>query len=274
MKSTPSAVGLRRVECAIVSLLCLMLPLRFRERQRGEWTGDLMSLAQVDPAARWRYLAGAARTLPSLRSSIGRRDASPIEVSSGVRETVARILLLGMTWPILSWSVWVPTRYLAFDIPGRLARSGYTTPIDPQSVWPFEGTPSWLRLVWTVPHLGAWAVVMGGPFLLAAVGVIGTVTAVLRRRRRRVHRLTAAVAAPAAVLLAVAWTAVSTGLIIRDDGYVAGVLGVAAAVLGATTSSLRNRTRTALLILGVGAITVFLSFHTAAGIAMLTWFQD
>lgn len=272
--STPptSAAHLRRVDHAVVSLLCLLLPVGFRARQRGEWTGDLMALARGNPAARWRYLIGAARTLPSLRSSISRRDATLIEVPAGVRATVARILLLGLTWPILSWLLWVPARYFAFDIPGRLGRSGHL--IDPQTVWPFEGTPSWLLPLWIVPHFGAWAVVIGGPFLLAAVGVIGTVTAVLRRRHRRVHRLTVAVAALAAVLLTIAWTAVMHGLSTHDDGYIAGVLGVAAGVLGATTGNLRNRTRAALLILGVGAITVFLSFHTDAGISMLGWFKD
>jgi hypothetical protein len=276
VNSTPptSAASLRRVDYATVALLCLMLPVGFRARQRGEWTGDLMSLAQGNPAARWRYLIGAARTLPSLRSSISRRDATPIEVPAGVQATVARILLLGMTWPILSWLLWVPARYYAFDIPGRLERSGHSIMIDPQTVWPFESTPSWLLPLWIVPHFGAWAVVIGGPFLLAAVGVIGTVTALLRHRRRRVHRLTVAVAALTAVLLTVGWAAVMNGLSTHDDGYIAGVLGVAAVVLGTTTGNLRNRTRVALVLLGVGAIAVFLSFHTAAGISMLGWFQD
>ncbi|SCL27293.1 hypothetical protein [Micromonospora inyonensis] len=276
VNSTPptSAARLRRVDDGVVSLLGLLLPVGFRARQRGEWTGDLMVLAQGNPAARWRYLIGAARTLPSLRRSIGRRDATPIEVPAGVRQTVARILLLGMTWPILSWLLWVPARYFAFDIPGRRERSGYSISIDPQTVWPFEGTPDWLLPLWIVPHFGAWAVVIGGPFLLAAVGVIGTVAALLRHRRRRVHRLTVAVAALTVVLVTVAWTAVMQGLSTHDDGYIAGVLGIAAAVLGATTSNLTHRTRVALLILGAGAIAVFLSFHTAAGIAMIGWFQN
>ena len=70
---TAAAAGLRRVDDVIVSLLCMLLPAGFRARQRGEWAADLTVLTQGNPRARWRYLIGAARTLPSLRSSISRR---------------------------------------------------------------------------------------------------------------------------------------------------------------------------------------------------------
>lgn len=267
-----AASGLRRLEGAVVALLCLLLPAGFRERQRGEWTGDLLVLAEGNPAARGRYLLGAARTIPSLRSAISRRDDALLEVPPGVRATLARVFLLGLAWPILSWLLWVPARYYALDIPGRLARIDYA--LDPQSVWPFDSSPLWLAPLWAVPHLGAWAAVLGGPYLLAAVGAVGTATAALRRRRRRVHPLTVALAALFAVLGVVLLAAFPSGSLGVDDGSTAGLLGAAAVLLGITTRNLRNGSRAALLLLGLGAIAVFLTFQTAPGTAMIVWFMD
>jgi hypothetical protein len=273
MESTPAtaAPGLRPADSAVVTLLCLLLPAGFRDRQRGEWTGDLLSMAHQDPAARRRYLIGAVRTLPSLRGAISRRDTPPVEMPAGVRATLAHILLLGMTWPILSWLFWVPARYLAFAIPSSI-ESG--EPDSSWMLWPRVGTPNWLQPLWNVTEFSAFVVHISGPILLAAVGVIGTALAGLRHRRRRVHRLTAAITAAAVVLVTGAWTIAMRDPLIDDDGYTAGLLGIAAIVLAITTAGLSKRTRVGLLMLGAGAIILFLSFHTAGGIQMGNWFWD
>lgn len=269
-----SSTGLRRTDERIVRLLCALLPAGCRARQGEEWAGDLVVLADEDPTVRWRYLFGAARTLPSLRNAFRHRDTARVEVPAGVRGSVARVLLLGLAWPILSWVLWVPVRYYAFGIPGRLEAGGPSGVIDPQSVWPFEGTPGWLWPLGAVFHLGAWVTVLGGPFLLAAVGVVGSLAAWLWRGRRRAHRAAVAVAALTCVVSVLVWTAVTDGATTHDDGYVAGLLGATAIVLGTSTGDLRRRTRAALVMLGVAAITVLVSFHTTSGVAMLGWFQD
>src|SRR6266550_9581436 len=57
---------LRLVDRVLVAALCSALPAHFRARQRAEWTADLLALA--GGSARWRYLLGAAWTLPTLRA--------------------------------------------------------------------------------------------------------------------------------------------------------------------------------------------------------------
>jgi membrane-bound ClpP family serine protease len=112
------------------------------------------------------------------------------------------------------------------------------------------------------------------PYLAAAVGTTGTAVAALRRRYQRVHRRTVMTAALAAILVTVGWAAATTILNIHDDGYLAGLLGATAIMLGATTRDLRNCHRAELLLLGAGAIAVFLSFHTDPGTTMIWWFMD
>ncbi|SDT74649.1 hypothetical protein SAMN04489716_7050 [Actinoplanes derwentensis] len=147
MESTPATAttGLRPVDNTVVSLLCLLLPADFRARQRGEWAGDLLAMAHADPAARRRYLIGAARTLPSLHAAIRRHQTPATEVPAGVQATLARILLYGMAWPILCWLLWVPARYL---IAYHLGSTEGTGPIDQSTVWPLESTPKWLIIRW------------------------------------------------------------------------------------------------------------------------------
>jgi hypothetical protein len=146
-----ASAGLRPVDRFLVALLGALLPAGFRERQRGEWASDLLTLAAEEPAACRSYLLGAARTLPALWSvARGGPGAPAIAVPAGTRDTVARVLRLGLIWPIVSWVLWVPARYYGFDIPGRLRhREGA---IDPQTVWPFDTRrhgccrcgPSWI----------------------------------------------------------------------------------------------------------------------------------
>ncbi|AGZ42836.1 hypothetical protein [Actinoplanes friuliensis] len=260
---------LRPVDRAVLAVLGRLLPAAFRERQQGEWASDLLTL----PAdTRLRYLTGAARTLPSLRAQVRRGHVVPeLEVGPGLAAGFARIVFFGLAWPILSWLLWVPFRYYAFSVDDRLAAATdpeYT--IDPQSVWPFDVTPGWLMIVWWPPHLGAWMAVLSGPFLIVAVTVFGSLLALLgRRARRRVVLLAAVIVG----VVGAAATGVLVALEISDNGFAAGFLGAVA--LGLTVvKGLSTRLRTGLVVVGLGAIALFVAFHTGEGQAMLGWFQD
>lgn len=268
---TRAAQG-RHTDRIATATLAAALPEGFRDRQRGEWLGDLAALGTT---ARVRYLVGAARTLPSLRRHALRhadRATAAAPVAATLPATVARGLLIGLFWPLLGWIVMLPVRYYALDVPGRLARSGGV--IDPQSVWPFEGTPAWTMPLWVLLHLGAWAVVLGGPLLIAAVALVGTAGLLRRGRGRRWWLLAIGVSA-IAVLAVSAWR-MTLGAPVDDGGgaVTLGGLGVVAGLGAVLVRSLPRRTRAALYLVGVAAVTSFVISHTASGAAMLAWFVD
>ena len=62
------------VTSLIAAALARVLPAGFRERQRSEWLGDL---AQLDRAARWRYVLTATLTFPSLYLAARRSGPRP-----------------------------------------------------------------------------------------------------------------------------------------------------------------------------------------------------
>jgi hypothetical protein len=274
--------ALSRRERAALALLGGLLPAGFRERQRDEWAGDLVALAGGD---RRRYLIGAARTLPILRSQVRNHPAARavvLDMPAGLRETFARMLLIGLGWPVLSWLVWLPGRYYLSGVPGRLERSGYMTQIDPNSVWPLGHTPDWLLPLWAVPFLGSY-VAMYGPALLLSVGLVGGSGAGLRNRRHLVDRAALNTLTLGSVLVGLVLFLISSVVSLTTTSEAAGavpteavvaVLGVTAVALGAGTPTLARRTRAALIALGAATIPLLLSFHTAAGDALYTWLAD
>ncbi|GAA0742083.1 hypothetical protein GCM10010199_68370 [Dactylosporangium roseum] len=268
-------------------MLCRLLPAGFRGRQRDEWAADLLGLTS-GAGTRWRYLAGAAWTLPALRRAARRggfADLSTVAPAPGALTSIAHFLLLGLGWPVISWLIMVPITYLAADIPGRIARTGLT--VDPNGLWPTDGPFVVLLPLETLLDLGAWAVILGGPFLLGTFGVSGLVLAVMQRRRSGRYRLVIAGVGLACLVL----TVLGAGLVSRyaafysetfglgdthglDSGRTGAVLGVAAGILAFAGRRLGVRIRSALVVLSVLAIMVPIVHLTATGAEMLNWYLD
>ncbi|GLY93235.1 hypothetical protein [Actinoplanes sp. NBRC 103695] len=265
----PGATRLGRADRAAVSLLAALLPAGFRDRQRDEWTGDLLALPLPD---RRRYLVGAARTLPSLRRAAHRRAAlDVIALPTGVLDTVARVLLAGLLWSMLSFYFFVPLRYYAFDIPGRLARGDSAMVVDPKDLWPLSDGIGPFFPLWFVLHLTAWGVVLGGAFLTVTVALPGLIATAISRRR---HAAGLGVAA----LLTIAFAIVSTTIPLltgaQDGGFSAAFLGLAAVTLAGLRTSLPRRTRILLAVAGLSTLVLPIWFGTSAGGSMLFWWYD
>ena len=266
--------GQPRAATALASALAALLPAGFRERQRDEWIGDLvtMSRAGAGRRTRLRYLAGAALTLPSLRRQVrhGTPAAGDVPAPVAMLDTAARVLLYGMVWPVLSWAVWVPLRYWAADIPGRLAASDYTATIDPKDVWPMGSRfDEWLGPLWIIPHIGSWVLLAGGAILLGTVLVLGGLSVLLRKARPG-WRLLLTLVAFTALVLGVTWPLGEAA----NYSSTAGMLGVLAVALGARTSDLGRRSRILLIVVGVCAIAATVIGMLPVGEHMIGWFRD
>lgn len=252
-----------------VALLTLLLPPGFRDRQRAEWTADLLT-APTNP---WRYLFGAARTLPALRAAARRgglsRGPSAVTHTPGALAAPAHVLLAGLGWPVLSWILVVPLPYFAFDIPGHLAAAGGV--IDPKSLWP-DGPLFWALLPLIVAlTFGAYVALAGGWLLAASIGLAGTAVGLVSRR------LPLAVAGLALTAVApLAVTVAGRALFdpATDPGYGAALLGTVAVALGLWGRTLGRWQRGWLVTIGLAAAAVLLAHHTTAGAAMHTWFLD
>lgn len=264
-------------ERATVVVLCRLLPASFRSRQRDEWTADLLSFTN-GAGARWRYLASAAWTLPALRHAAcrgGFADLSTVTPNPGALASIAHLFLLGLGWPVLSWLIMVPVTYIAADVPSRIARTGAL--VDPKTLWPTGGPFVILFPLEALLSLGAWAVILGGPFLLGAFGASGLVLAVMRRRRSGRHRLViAAVGLVCLALTIVTGLAWSYGAFYPDldSGRTAAVLGIAAGILALAGRRLSARVRSTLAVLSVLSVTVPFVHLTTTGAAMLNWYLD
>ncbi|MEV0129878.1 hypothetical protein AB0H83_15635 [Dactylosporangium sp. NPDC050688] len=257
---TALARGLRLA----VAVLAVLLPSGFRDRQRAEWTADLMTL----PTGRWRYLFGAARTLPALRAAarragLSRGPAAAVRASLALAAP-ARILLAGLGWPVLSWLLVVPLPYFVFDIPDRIARTGV---VDPKSLWP-GGVLFWVLLpLMLALTFGAYVALAGGWLLAATVGLAG---AAVGAACRRIWLAVAGLALATLALLAIT----VVGLPMYDPGYGAALLGTVAVGLGLWGRSLGRWQRGWLVVVGLAAAAVLVAHHTTLGAAMHAWYLD
>ncbi|MFI5494187.1 hypothetical protein [Actinoplanes sp. NPDC051859] len=161
-----STAGLRPLERSAVAVLARLLPAGFRDRQRQEWTADLMTLSSTRAAVRWRYLLAAAWTLPALRSIVrtGFGGGPFTATAAPTLVLVARVLTIGLGWPVISWLVAVALRYQLYDVPSRRAAGISTATTD---LWPSNGPLVVLGPLWGILEMGAWIAYMGGPFLIA-----------------------------------------------------------------------------------------------------------
>ncbi|GAA1499461.1 hypothetical protein GCM10009827_001260 [Dactylosporangium maewongense] len=249
-----------------VATLALLLPAAFRDRQRAEWTADLMTL----PAGHWRYLFGAARTLPALRAAAHRAGLSRGPVAAAATfpsDALARTLLAGLGWPVLSWLLMVPLRYFLFDIPGRIAAGG--GPDDPKSLWPSGALFVVLLPLILALTFGAYVALAGGWLLAASIGLAGAAVGV---GLRRLWLAVAGLSLAAAALLAV--TVAGLPVFDADPGYGAALLGTTAVALGLWSRTLSRWQRGWLLTIGLAAAAVLAAHHTPLGAAMHTWYLD
>jgi hypothetical protein len=280
--SVPLPVGQR----LMVAALSRVLPAGFRSRQRAEWAGDLLTL-EGPSAVRWRYLLGAARTLPALRAAASRSRRAepgslPIALGTGTAAltSLARVLLVGLGWPVLSWLVWVPGRYYLYDIPGRIAQTGGT--VDPKGLLP-DSPLIYLTLPVVLPlQFGALVALFGGTLMVMSIGLAAVVLGPAQRRRSTRHRLLLSGLGIVTILSMLGALALGLGLPStgepfpgRADGTITtGVLGFGALALGAQARSLTGRTRIALLLLAVATAVVVGAHYTDLGDHWDAWFLD
>lgn len=265
----------RRLERAAVRGLARMLPTGFRDRQRAEWTGDLLALADRGTGQRWRYLLAAALTLPALRTAAQRGGLSqldgPAVVASApaVMTALARVLGFGLGVPIVGWIVTVPVRYFLFKPPGYG---------DPKDVWPHGWLFVALLPLIVVLTVGAYIVVFGGPALIGALGLAAVVVGLTQRHENALHRALVSLSGVGLLTVMMAAFATGVGLSTDDTGRaqdgVLFALGILTVIVGLHASGLACRTRIAVTAVGFAAIAVTVASGTATGIVMLGWFLD
>jgi len=274
MVTGAAPVVLGRALRTVVAALAALLPAEFRERQCDEWTADLLTVAE----GRWRYLVGAALTLPALRAAARRAGygagPSAVAAQAGAATVVARILILGMGWPVVSWMVMVPLRWYLFHTSDQLEQSAMA---GMKGLWP-GGWLYWLLLpLFVALTIGAYAALLGGPFFALSIASAATVNALAQRKAampegrrwaQRVCGLALAVLSLEAVYLGFTGELASIG---NSDVALSAAVTIGLSHLG---RGLHAATRVTLLCLGLGAAAVFIAPHTSLGFAMQVWFMD
>ena len=102
---------------------------------------------------------------------------------------------------------------------------------------------------------GAYVVIMGGPFLIGAVGLAGVVVGLTQRGQSVAHRMSVILAGTSLMVAAVTALVAGVGLntsLARRPGTLVGVLGIVALVLGSGARTLTGRTRVALGVVACG----------------------
>jgi hypothetical protein len=195
-----------------------------------------------------------------------------LPAASPVTVVLTRVLLVSLTWTVLSWLVMVPGRYLWYDIPARIASGAE---FDPKSIWPAGDQSAYLLPVMVVLYWGALAATLDFPFVPIAALLASVLVALQRHSpwtewlRQTLLRVTIiwAVAVPLAGL-DLFFALMSTG------GWLTLSLASTTAMsLSAFTHGLSKPTRFALALVGAAAMTVVIVNHTV-GQPMVVWFHD
>jgi hypothetical protein len=264
----PYVAKLRAVDRVVVAVLARALPRHFRARQRAEWTGDLLVLAQDGRYTQWRYLLGAARTLPALRAAARRTAAdgvtSEVAGPSPSLVLISRVLVITLVWTVVSWLVMLPGRYLYYG-PDRYLDSIWPSGVEHPALLPLVVLLSW----------GAAGAAIDVP-LVPTAALLAVIFVALERRssgpdRWRTAILRTAVIAAAAVSL----TAIDLfiALMTSAGGPMLPLLGLAAAMAGMVGPNLSKRYRIPLIVVGLAATAIALINNTV-GLPMVVWFRD
>ncbi|MFI7603277.1 hypothetical protein [Actinoplanes sp. NPDC049681] len=268
-RETSTIAVLRSAERLVVAAMAGLLPAGFRQRQRAEWTADLLEVGAAGRAAQWRYLAAALWTLPALRSFARRGVAAgtgglrDVATPAGLR-LFARVLVAGLLAPALSVLVLLLPFWSAID-------------------WP-EDPPAWLALLgwllaWSLLLIPSIAVWFGGAWMVAWLAFVATVLGPLQRGLRPRQRWVAGLTGLSLLLLfggfLTFWQtafehpggslgAALSWLLGDDVGGATGLLGAVSLALGWRARTLSGRMRVALLVAGVVAVALTVAHHTAA----------
>jgi len=261
-------VTARRIDRVVVAALGSALPPPFRARQQAEWAADLADLARGDrPAARWRYVLAATRTLPALHALARHAQVDgPRSVSPPVLPTtrmLAWVVATSLGWTLLSWSTVIAGPYLAAG----------ANP-DPSPTWPIADRllPAPLKVAL---QLGGYAAA-GMDLLLVAVAAVVTAGFLLlssgRGWRDRLNTL-ARGGLIAMVTLAVTVVDMFTSLATTLNGLALSLTAVAAVGLALGRFGLPRRWRIVLGVLAAAGFAVVITDNTF-GSAMIVWFRD
>jgi hypothetical protein len=245
-----------------LQVLGALLPAGFRDRQYGEWGADLLMLSH-DPAARRRYLLGAARTLPALRAAArGHESVELARLGRPGAVTAWRVIATMLAWAVIGWLSTVLVPYLLLRTGGNASDFGGQEWINhpPPVLMPFVAVLFWGGLA-----------TMLGPVLTVATSVTGLVLAVAERRRSLEHRIgTGAVSA--ALLIFVA--PVQLQFMERAAGDSLVLLALAALPLMTRRAGLSVRRRVLLGVLVTAAVAIVIVYRTSFGHDMTVWLSD
>ncbi|GIH02578.1 hypothetical protein Rhe02_06450 [Rhizocola hellebori] len=269
-----------RAERAMIAVLSRLLPAGFRDRQRAEWTGDLVELSAAGARARWRYLFAAAWTLPALRAHAGKPGVdrpTTIVPPSLTATLLVQKILVGLGLPVVCWLIAVPFRYFLLDIPARLAPDS-GMPFDPKDLWPIDGPFIFLMPLWVVLSFGAWALIFDW-MLVGWLGVTALLLGLTQRGAGWRSRATSGLIGAAVVAIALQGLGVRIGLgsgssPYQGMGLATAVLGGVAIIAGVSMRGISRRSRVLVLLTGLAAVTIYFWNQTPMGIDMITWYMD
>ncbi|MEV8506553.1 hypothetical protein AB0368_17325 [Actinoplanes sp. NPDC051475] len=265
-------------ERAAVAVLARMLPAGFRDRQRAEWTADLLEVAVRGRVAQWRYLFAAAWTLPTLRSFARKGAAAG---AGGLRDVVAAPAGLRLIARTLVASVAVPALCVAVSM--VLSQDFVRLP---QVLRAWDEIP--LQVLYLALRIPALAIWYGGAALVAWLALIVMVLGPLQRGLRAGRRVAAGLAGLATVAALVVitfwlnqypggrlhsaldWLVNADG----DTGAMTGLVGAASVALSVRGRTLSRRIRIALTVAGIAALTLTVLHYSPADAWINLQLQD